>query len=32
MIEAMLAVLQQRWEQHGTWTWDDHHENAELIA
>jgi integrase len=32
MIDAMLAALQQRWEQYGTWTWDDHHAKAELIA
>lgn len=29
MIEAMLAALQQRWEQYGTWTWDSHDAHAE---
>jgi integrase len=32
MIEAMLAALQQRWEQYGTWAWDSDHADAELIA
>jgi integrase len=32
MIEAMLAALQQRWEQYGTWTWDNDPTHTELIA
>jgi hypothetical protein len=32
MIEAMLAALQLRWEQYGTWVWDSHDAHAELIA
>jgi hypothetical protein len=23
MIEALLSALQQRWRQHGTWSWAD---------
>jgi len=32
MVDALLAALQQRWEQYGTWTWSTHRAHTELIA
>ncbi|HEY0501147.1 MAG TPA: hypothetical protein VGD48_35750 [Kutzneria sp.] len=32
MVDTLLAALQQRWEQYGTWAWNTHRAHAELIA
>jgi len=32
MIEAMLHVLQRRWEQFGTWTWANNPRQGEDAA
>jgi len=32
MVDALLAALQQRWEQYGTWAWSTHRAHTELIA